>query len=128
VSGYGIFFFRQFFLSIPPSLEDAAMLDGCNMWQMYLKIFLPMASTPMVIIGVGTFMGHWNSFTWPSLVIVSNTRITQITQLIRMMSAIYASDYGVVIAAVVMASIVPIALFAVLQKKIVGGIAISGLN
>ncbi len=127
-NGYMIFFFRQFFLSIPSSLEEAAILDGCNRLKVYFYIFIPMSTAPMVIQGMGCFMANWNSFMWPSLTITSNTEIAQVMQVTRTLSAYYKNNFGVVIAAVFIAALVPISIFSVFQKKIIGGIAISGLK
>lgn len=127
-NGYMIFFFRQFFLSVPSSLEEAAILDGCSRFKVYLYVFIPMSTAPMVIQGMGCFMANWNSFMWPSLTITSNTAIAQVMQVTRTLSGYYKNNYGVVLAAVFIAALVPISLFAVFQKKIVGGIAISGLK
>lgn len=128
VSAYNIFFFRQFFLGVPVSLEEAATIDGCNKWQVFWKVFFPMSATPMVIIGITTFMGYWNSFMWPSLTIVGNENIAQVMQVIRILNSNYSSNYGIVIAATLLAIAVPITLFAIFQKKIIAGMAISGLK
>jgi len=128
VSAYNIFFFRQFFYGIPVSLEEAATIDGCSRWGIFWRVFFPMSSTPMVIIGVTTFMGYWNSFVWPSLTIVNNTKIAQVMQVIRILNSNYSSNYGIVIAATLMAIAIPILIFAIFQKKIIAGIAISGLK
>jgi multiple sugar transport system permease protein len=128
VSAYNIFFFRQFFYGIPVSLEEAATIDGCSRWKIFYKVFLPMSSTPMVIIGVTTFMGYWNSFIWPSLTIVNNSKLAQVMQVIRILNSNYSSNYGIVIAATLMAIAIPIILFSIFQKKIIAGIAISGLK
>lgn len=128
VAGYNIFFFRQFYYGIPQSIEEAAVLDGSSRFGVFLKIFLPMSVTPMVIIGVSTFMGYWNSFMWPTLTIVNNSEIAQVMQVIRVLNSSYAGEYGIVIAATIIAISVPLIIFAVFQKKIVEGIAISGLK
>lgn len=128
VSGYNIFFFRQFYFGIPQSIEEAAVIDGSTRFGVFIKIFLPMSVTPMVIIGVSTFMGYWNSFMWPTLTIVNNAEIAQVMQVIRILNSSYAGEYGVVIAATIVAISVPLLIFAIFQKKIVEGIALSGLK
>ncbi len=128
VSGYNVFFFRQFYLGMPASLEEAAAIDGCSPLKIFLRIFLPMSVTPMIIIGVSTFMGYWNSFMWPTLTIVNNSSLAQVMQVIRVLKTSYSGEYGVVIAATLLAIIPPLLIFAIFQKKIVAGIAISGLK
>lgn len=128
VSGYNIFFFRQFYLGIPSSLEEAAAIEGCSPFRIFIKIFLPMSVTPMVIIGVSVFMGYWNSFMWPTLTIIDNPNLAQVMQVIRVLKTSYSGEYGVVIAATLLAIAPPLIIFAIFQKKIVAGIAISGLK
>lgn len=128
VSGYNIFFFRQFFFGVPQSIEEAAVLDGSSRFGIFVRIFIPMSVTPMIIIGVSVFMGYWNSFMWPTLTIVNNSEIAQVMQVIRILHSSYRGEYGVVIAATIIAAIPPLLLFAIFQKKIVEGIALSGLK
>lgn len=127
-SAYNIFYFRQFFLGIPQSLEDAALLDGVGRFGIFWRIFLPMSKTPMIVIGCSVFMGYWNSFMWPTLTVVNNPKIAQITQLIRILNTSYSGDYGVVVAASLIAVAIPLVLFLIFQKKIVEGIATTGLK
>lgn len=127
-NSYNIFFFRQFFLGIPESIEEAALIDGSSRLGIFFRIFLPMSTTPMVIIGIGVFMGAWNNFIWPTLTITNNPRITQIMQVIRSLNGSYSGQYGVVIAATLISLIIPVVLFAIFQKKILEGISLTGLK
>lgn len=127
-NSYNIFFFRQFYLSVPPNIEEAALMDGESKFMMFFRIFLPMSTTPMVIIGIGTFMGSWNNFIWPTLTVTNNTEITQIMQIIRSLNGSYQGEYGVVIAATLMSLIIPITLFAIFQRRILEGISLTGMK
>ena len=125
-NSYHIFFFRQFYYNIPVNIEEAATIDGANKFTIFFKIFLPMSKTPMIITGVGVFMASWNNYIWPTLTITTNNDLTMVMQIIRTFSTTYAGEYGVVIAASILALIVPITIFAIFQKKIVQGIALTG--
>ena len=129
-NAYNIFFFRQFFYGIPLALEEAAMIDGCSRWKIFWRIFIPMSSTPMVIIGINAFMGAWNSYIWPTLTIIDHMEYSQIYQVVRVLStSSYAGpNYSIVIAATEVAILIPLTLFIIFQKKIVAGISISGLK
>lgn len=127
-NSYNIFYFRQFYLSIPANIEEAALMDGESRFMMFFRIFLPMSTTPMVIIGIGTFMGSWNNFIWPTLTVTNNTEITQIMQIIRSLNGSYQGEYGVVIAATLMSLVIPITLFGIFQKRIVEGISLTGMK
>ncbi len=125
-NAYHIFFFRQFYYNIPSNIEEAATIDGASKIGVYFRIFLPMSTTPMIITGVGVFMASWNNFIWPTLTITNNADLVQIMQIIRTLNSTYAGEYGVVIAATIIALFVPITIFAVFQKRIVEGIALTG--
>ena len=71
-SAYGTFMLRQFFMSIPKSLEEAAMLDGCSTWGIYYHVVLPLSKPALAALSILTFMGAWRGFMWP--LIVTNTR------------------------------------------------------
>ncbi len=128
VSAYNIFYFRQFFLSVPKSLEDAAKLDGLGHFGIFWHIFRPMSTTPMIVIGISVFMGYWNSFMWPTLTVSDNPQIAQITQIIRMLGDAYSGDYGVVVAATLMSIAIPLVIYMIFQKKILESIATTGLK
>ncbi len=127
-SAYQTFFFRQFFLGVPASYEEAAELDGCNKLQIFFRIFLPMSTTPLVIQGVNIFLAHWNSYMWPALTVTGNTNLMQVMQVIASFRTRYAGNYGVVIAASLISMMVPTLIFIFAQKKIVQGIALSGIK
>lgn len=125
---YQTFFFRQFFLSIPTAYEEAAELDGCNKLQIYFRVFLPSATTPLIIQGANIFMAHWNSFLWPTLTINDAVELKQMMQVIKYLAKSATTGYGVTIAATLIAMIIPMTLFIILQKKIVQGVALSGIK
>lgn len=127
-SAYQAFFFRQFFLGIPTAYEEAAEIDGCNKLAIYFRIFLPMSITPMIIQGVGVFLGHWNSFLWPTLTVTGNTDLQQVMQVIRLLYNKFPSEYGVVIAASLVSMLPPLIIFAFAQKHIVQGAVLSGIK
>ncbi len=129
-NSYQIFFFRQFYLGFPVSVEEAAAIDGCSRFKSFLKIAFPISATPLVVLGIGCFMGNYNSYIWPVLTINDNVNLTQVMQIIKLMesSLVARHGYGVVIAATLISIIIPIGVFAVFQKKIIAGIAITGLK
>ena len=128
VSAYNLFFFRQFYLNFPKDLDEAAKIDGASIFQIFTQIYMPMSITPMVIIGASIFMGYYNSYVWPSLVIDQNHK-----QYFQIMTAIYKLycdsnelGYGVVLAGAFVAMIPPMIIFVVVQRYIRDGIQLSG--
>jgi multiple sugar transport system permease protein len=69
--GFGIFLMRQYFLGLPKDLEESAKIDGCNLFQTFFKIALPLALPTVATLAIFTFVSTWNSFMWP--LIVTNT-------------------------------------------------------
>lgn len=69
--GFGIFMMRQYFLGLPKDLEEAAKIDGCNIFQTFVKVAFPLALPAVITLGIFTFVSSWNSFMWP--LIVTNT-------------------------------------------------------
>ena len=123
----GIFFYRQFFLNIPMSMEEAALVDGASRFRIYWEVFLPNARSPMVLLGTGCFIGCWNSFVWPSLTIMDPAKY-QVMQIVRSFRNQYTEAYGVVMAASVIGVIPPLVIFMFFQKDIVKGMLISGIK
>lgn len=123
----GIFFYRQFFLNIPMSMEEAALVDGASRLRIYWSVFLPNAKSPMVLLGTGCFIGCWNSFIWPSLTISTVSKY-QVMQVIRSFRNQYMESYGVVMAASVLGAIPPLIVFLIFQKYIIKGMLISGIK
>lgn len=123
----GIFFYRQFFLNIPMSMEEAALVDGASRFRIYWEVFLPNARSPMVLLGTGCFIGCWNSFVWPSLTIMDPSKY-QVMQIVRSFRNQYTEAYGVVMAASVIGVIPPLVIFMFFQKDIVKGMLISGIK
>lgn len=126
-NAYSIFFFRQFFLNLPLSLEEAALIDGATRFRIFTRIYLPNSLSPLVIIGVGTFLGYWNSFLWPTMTITKITNL-QVMQVMRSYSSMYSTWWGTVMAGSTLAALPPIILFLIFQRHIVKGIILSGIK
>lgn len=126
-AGYSIFFFRQFFLNMPASMEDAARVDGCGRFRIYWQIFLPMSKAPLVVMGAGCFIGYWNAYLWPAIVI-TKPELMQCMQIIRMLSTSYGNDYGAILAGSAMAVVLPVTVFCIFQRYIVQGFVLSGIK
>lgn len=127
-NGYNVFYFRQFFLGIPRGYEEAALIDGLGRFGIYVKIFIPLSVTPLIIIGASVFMGYWNSYLWPSLTVTNNVQMKQIMQVLLILRSRYRGDYGVVVAGTIISVTGPLLLFACVQKYVVQGVTISGIK
>ena len=124
---WSIFFYRQFYLGMPQSIDDAAKIDGCSSLRMYYSIYLPMSSTPFVIMGISVFQGFWNSYIWPTMV-MQNPKYYQVNQLIAFFRSSQEISWNMLLASSTIAAIPMIILLIVFQKYLLDGIKISGLK
>lgn len=124
---YGTFLLRQFFITIPDELADAARMDGCNSFQIYYKIILPLSKAALATLAIITFMNNWNDFLRPLIYISDAKRMT-----VQLGLTYLSGEYGIQwrwLAAGTTASIIPIIiLFLFLQKHFVKGVVLSGLK
>lgn len=126
-SEFGIFLYRQHFLSLPIEMEEAAIVDGANMWNIFWKIMMPLSKPITLSFGLLVFIYGWNLFLWPLIVITSPEKRT-LPIAIALLQGQYFSNWGVIMAGGVIASLPPIILFLFAQKSFVEGIAFSGLK
>lgn len=126
-----IFLARQFFLTIPVELEEAARLDGCTDWQLFTKIFLPLSKPLLVTIAVFSFTAHWKDFMGPLIYLNSSENFTLTLGLNWFKQSIMgqgATPYHLLMAATLVVITPMIALFFFAQKAFTEGIAMSGLK
>jgi multiple sugar transport system permease protein len=124
---FGVFFLRQFFLSIPRELEESAMIDGANTWQILTRIILPISKPALVTLGLIAFLHNWNDFVWPIYVLFSPERLTLPAGLATLQAA-YNIDYPVVMAGATIAAVPVLLLYIFVQKYVIEGVATSGLK
>jgi multiple sugar transport system permease protein len=124
---FGIFLLRQFFLNIPNTLEEAARLDGCGPLGTLWHIILPLSRPILITLGLFTFLGAWNSFIWP-LVVLSDQSYYPLTVGLSLFREESGADWPRIFAASVMGSLPLIVLFLFAQKCLVGSISLSGLK
>lgn len=122
-----IFFIRQFYLSIPSSLEEAAMLDGCGRFAIFWRLFLPLSKPPFVVMGITSFLAYWNSYVWPILTITSPERFV-VQQYLATFRSERASELGLLMAGSTLAAAPVIILFLIFQRQIIGNIKMAGLK
>ncbi|WP_022917179.1 carbohydrate ABC transporter permease [Ruania albidiflava] len=122
-----VFFIRQFYLNIPRSLEEAALIDGCGRWGVYLRIFLPMSKAPFVVVGVTSFLTFWNSYVWPIMTITS-PELYQIQQYLASFRSERSSELGMLMAGSALAAAPVVLVFLVFQRQIIANIKMAGLK
>jgi multiple sugar transport system permease protein len=126
-NGFGIFLMRQFFTSIPIELEEAAALDGANRWQILTKILLPLSRPAMITLFLLTFIGEWNDLFKP-LVFTTRPELKTVQLALSGFQEEFTNSWQLLMAAVVIATIPVIVLFAIGQKQFIQGISGTGIK
>lgn len=127
VDAFGVFLMRQFCLSIPNSLVNAARVDGASEWRIYRSVVLPQLKPALATLGLLTFMTHWNAYLWPLIVLTEqDNRTLPIT--LTWFSTRNASKVNLTMAASVLIVLPVLFAFGLVQRWIVRGITLTGLK
>ncbi len=126
-TAYGTFLLRQFFLSIPRDLEEAAIIDGATRFRIYTTIILPLSKAALATLATFTFMWQWNDFMWPLIVINTQTKMTIPVGLAHF-QGMYSTQWTLLMAGAVLATLPVIIVFIFNQRFFVRGIMLTGLK
>jgi len=128
-SAFGTFFMRQFFLSIPKELEEAATIDGAGTLGTFVRIVLPITGPALATLAVLSFMGSWNSFLWP-LLIINDRDLMTLPLALSTLQGMYPgqTQWNIVMAGTVMATVPTILVFLLVQRWVIEGVAGSGVK
>ena len=126
-SAFGVFFLRQFFLSLPKELEEAATLDGANRFQTFFRVILPLSRPALATLAMLSFLTNWNDFLWPVYVLFSPESQTLPAGLATLQSA-NSVRYDLLMAGAVIASVPALLLFVFAQRFVIEGVSRSGIK
>ncbi len=127
VSGFGIFLMRQHYLTIPRDLEEAALLDGASRLRIWWTLFVPLSGPAFATLGIFAFLFAWNDFLWPLIVTTSpDMRTVQLG--LAMFSGRYGTQWTLLMAGAVTATIPAVVAFAIGQRWFIRGIATTGVK
>ncbi len=126
-SAYGIFLMRQFMITVPDELIDAARIDGASEPMIYWRIVIPLVKPALATLGTFTFIGAWNNFLWPLLVLNSRELFT-LPLGINSLRSLYADNTNLLMAGTAVAVLPMLLLFVFLQRYFIKGIALTGLK
>ena len=124
-SAFGTFLMRQFFMSLPAELEEAARIDGANPWQTFWRIMVPLAKPGIIALVVFTVLWSWNDLLWPLIVTTDPERMPLSVGLSQLVG-LHGTDYPVLMAGALLATLPMLVTFMVLQRQFIQGIAFSG--
>ena len=126
-NAFGVFFLRQFFLQLPEELEESAILDGANRWQVFTRVVLPLSRPALATLALLAFLTNWNDFLWPVYVLFSPESQTLQAGLSTLQSANNVR-YDLLMAGAVVASVPVLVLYALAQRFVIEGVSRSGLK
>ncbi|HWL99659.1 MAG TPA: carbohydrate ABC transporter permease [Nocardioidaceae bacterium] len=126
-TAFGTFLLRQFYLTIPRELDEAAVLDGADRLRILLQIIVPIAKPAIAVLAVFTFITYWNSFLWP-LIIISSRDMATVPLGLNLFLSQNGNQWHLLMAASAISMIPTVLMVVLLQRHLVRGIAISGLG
>lgn len=125
---FGVFFLRQFFQSIPREIEEAAYIDGASVWRTFFSVVLPLSGGALATLGVITFLGSWNDFLWPLLVVGSDRNLQTLPVGLATLQGQYTFDYGKLMAGALVLTVPVLVLYLFAQRYIVESISTTGIK
>ncbi|MDB5074759.1 MAG: binding-protein-dependent transport system inner rane component [Chloroflexi bacterium] len=126
-STFGIFMMRQFMLTLPLELLEAARIDGASEWRIFSQIVIPLSASPAAALGIFIFLGSWNDYLWPFVVLTSPNNQT-LPLFLSGLQGLFITRYDYLIAAGVLSSIPLMLAYAFGSKYMIRGVAMTGLK
>jgi len=126
-SAFGVFFLRQFFLSLPKELEEAAVLDGAGPWRIFWRVVIPLSRPALVTLAMLAFLTNWNDFLWPVYVLFSSGTQTLPAGLATLQNA-NAVRYDLLMAGAMIAAVPVLVLYCFAQRFVIEGVSRTGLK
>jgi multiple sugar transport system permease protein len=124
---FGTFLLRQFFLSIPKSLQDAALIDGAGHFLIYSRVVMPLAKPGLATLGVFSFMFSWNNFLWPLIMLNSQELFTLPLGLVSFQGQ-FSTNWPLMMAAATQSMVPVLILYGIAQRHFIEGVTITGLK
>ncbi len=127
ITAFGVFLMRQFFQTLPDDLFDAARIDGVSEFGLFWRIALPLVKPALSALGIFAFLGNWNAYLWPLIVIQSSSMRT-IPVGISLFSGEAGTQWNLIMAASSLAIIPVLVIFVIFQKQIIEGVVLTGVK
>jgi multiple sugar transport system permease protein len=126
-SAFGVFLMRQFMTGVPDELLDAARIDGLSEFGLFTRVALPLVRPALAALCIFTFLGNWNAFLWP-LIVIQTPEMRTLPVGIALFSGEAGSSWHLIMAASALAVLPVLAVFALLQRQIIEGVVLTGLR
>ncbi|MGP3534610.1 carbohydrate ABC transporter permease [Microbacterium sp. RD1] len=128
ITPVGVFLMRQFISGLPDELLEAARIDGAGEWRIFLRVVMPLCGPAVATLTILTFLGSWNNFLWPLVVATTEDMYTLPVALALYSVGQNAARYGLMMAGAVVVVVPVLAIFVILQRYFVQGIALTGIK
>ncbi len=126
-STFGVFLLRQFFITIPAELEEAATIDGASISTIFWRVILPLGKPALATLAIFTFLGSWNDFVWP-LIISNDVEMRTLPVGLTIFQGRFTTEYGITMAAAAIATVPVLIAYLFFRRRITDGIALTGLK
>jgi multiple sugar transport system permease protein len=126
-TAFGTFLLRQFFLTIPIEFEEAALIDGASRFRTLWSVLLPQLTAPLSVLGVFSFVGYYNSYLWP-LIIINSQELATVPLGLSMFTGEHGTQWSLMMAASTIAIIPSLIIVALLQRQLIKGVALGGFG
>ncbi|MCZ7543264.1 MAG: carbohydrate ABC transporter permease [Anaerolineae bacterium] len=127
ISAFGAFFMRQSMVSIPNELLDAARIDGASEWGIFWRIGIPLSTGALTVLGLLTFLGAWNDYLWPVIVLRTAERLTLPIGLAKLVG-LYKVEYGMILAGAFLAILPIVAIFIAGRNQILNNLTVGAVK
>ena len=126
---WSVFILHAFFKTLPPELEDAAIIDGCSLFGVWWRVMMPMSTPGLLTVSLFSFLGHWNEYFWALIILWDDSKRTLPVGMAELLAVqTYRIDYGPLFAGFVIMLIPTLAVYAIFQGKLTRGITIGALK
>jgi multiple sugar transport system permease protein len=126
-NAFGIFLLRQFYLSVPREIEEAAVMDGCSYWRVYWNIILPLSRPILASLAILFFLANWNAFLWP-LTVTSDQKLWLVQVAVASFQNQYNGSWNYIMAASTIVAFPTLLMFVLFQRRIIESIKTTGLK
>lgn len=127
ISAFGVFLMRQFFSTLPDDLIDAARIDGMSEFGVFWRVAMPLVRPALASLAIFTFLGNWNAFLWP-LVVIQSPEMRTLPVGVALFSGEAGTQWGLIMAASSLAVIPVMIVFAIFQRQIIEGVVLTGMK
>ena len=127
-TAFGTFLLRQYFMSIPDDYEEAGLVEGANQWQIFYKIYLPLAAPGMAILSILTFNGKWNDYFTPLIFMNTQSRFPITLGIVDLQGYMGTGSISVVLAGIVLSTIPVVIIYLFGQRYLIEGLMVGGIK